>query len=69
MHFFLKIRFVPLWLSWLERSAVNRKVGGSSPPRGDYYKRRAVSSMEERLTTNQEVVGSTPMQPLLVNKC
>jgi hypothetical protein len=25
----------PLWLSWLERAAVNRKVGGSSPPRGD----------------------------------
>jgi hypothetical protein len=24
-----------LWLSWLERAAVNRKVGGSSPPRGD----------------------------------
>ena len=24
----------PLWRNWLARSAVNRKVGGSSPPRG-----------------------------------
>ena len=26
---------------------------------------KAVSSMEERLTTNQEVVGSTPIQPVV----
>ena len=24
----------PLWRNWLARSAVNRKVGGSNPPRG-----------------------------------
>ena len=24
----------PLWRNWLARSAVNRKAGGSSPPRG-----------------------------------
>ena len=27
----------PLWRNWLARSAVNRKVGGSSPPRGDRF--------------------------------
>ena len=27
-------RIQPLWRNWLARSAVNRKVGGSSPPRG-----------------------------------
>ena len=27
----------PLWRNWLARSAVNRKVGGSSPPRGDSF--------------------------------
>ena len=26
----------PPWRNWLARSAVNRKVGGSSPPGGDY---------------------------------
>ena len=26
---------LPLWRNWLARSAVNRKVGGSSPPGGD----------------------------------
>ena len=25
----------PPWRNWLARSAVNRKVGGSSPPGGD----------------------------------
>ena len=25
---------MPLWRNWLARSAVNRKDGGSSPPRG-----------------------------------
>ncbi len=25
---------MPLWRNWLARSAVNRKAGGSSPPRG-----------------------------------
>jgi hypothetical protein len=29
-----KDRFKPLWRNWLARSAVNRKAGGSSPPRG-----------------------------------
>ena len=27
----------PLWRNWLARSAVNWKVGGSSPPRGDRF--------------------------------
>ena len=27
---------MPLWRNWLARSAVNRKVGGSSPPRGGF---------------------------------
>jgi hypothetical protein len=27
----------PPWRNWLARSAVNRKVGGSSPPGGDYF--------------------------------
>ena len=27
----------PLWRNWLARSAVNRKVGGSSPPGGDLF--------------------------------
>ena len=26
-----------LWRNWLARSAVNRKVGGSSPPRDDLF--------------------------------
>ena len=26
-----------LWRNWLARSAVNRKVGGSNPPRDDYF--------------------------------
>ena len=26
--------YKPLWRNWLARSAVNRKAGGSSPPRG-----------------------------------
>ena len=26
----------PSWRNWLARSTVNRKVGGSSPPEGDY---------------------------------
>ena len=26
-----------LWRNWLARSAVNRKVGGSSPPGSDDY--------------------------------
>jgi hypothetical protein len=25
---------MPLWRNWLARSAVNQKVGGSSPPGG-----------------------------------
>ncbi len=28
----------PPWRNWLARSAVNRKVGGSSPPGGDFLK-------------------------------
>ena len=28
---------LPLWRNWLARSAVNRKVGGSSPPGGDDF--------------------------------
>ena len=31
---------VPPWRNRLARSAVNRKVGGSSPPGGDYFKIR-----------------------------
>ena len=31
----------PLWRNWLARSAVNRKVGGSSPPRGAIFSRLA----------------------------
>ena len=27
----------PLWRNWLARSAVNRKVGGSSPPRATFF--------------------------------
>jgi hypothetical protein len=27
----------PPWRNWLARSAVNRKVGGSSPPGGDFF--------------------------------
>ena len=27
----------PPWRNWLARSAVNRKVGGSSPPGGDHF--------------------------------
>ena len=27
----------PPWRNWLARSAVNRKVGGSSPPGGVYH--------------------------------
>ena len=27
----------PPWRNWLARSAVNRKVGGSSPPGGAYF--------------------------------
>ena len=30
-----KIENMPLWRNWLARSAVNRKAGGSSPPRGE----------------------------------
>ena len=29
-----KLRVKPPWRNWLARSAVNRKVGGSSPPGG-----------------------------------
>ena len=29
-----KVVIKPLWRNWLARSAVNRKAGGSSPPRG-----------------------------------
>ena len=29
-----KVVNMPLWRNWLARSAVNRKAGGSSPPRG-----------------------------------
>ncbi len=28
----------PPWRNWLARSAVNRKVGGSSPPGGVYFR-------------------------------
>ena len=28
---------LPLWRNWLARSAVNRKVAGSSPARGDHF--------------------------------
>ena len=28
---------VPPWRNWLARSAVNRKVGGSSPPGGEAF--------------------------------
>ena len=28
---------MPPWRNWLARSAVNRKVGGSSPPGGDSF--------------------------------
>ena len=27
----------PPWRNWLARSAVNRKVGGSSPPGGEMF--------------------------------
>jgi hypothetical protein len=27
----------PPWRNWLARSAVNRKVGGSSPPGGEHF--------------------------------
>ena len=32
-----KLRVKPPWRNWLARSAVNRKVGGSSPPGGDFF--------------------------------
>ena len=32
-----------LWRNWLARSAVNRKVGGSTPPRGDSFSRTFTS--------------------------
>ena len=28
----------PPWRNWLARSAVNRKVGGSNPPGGVFFK-------------------------------
>ena len=31
----LETKSLPLWRNWLVRSAVNRKVGGSSPPGSD----------------------------------
>ena len=31
---FVEEHVKPLWRNWLARSAVNRKVGGSSPPGG-----------------------------------
>ena len=39
---FIKYTFtynhMSLWRNWLARSAVNRKVGGSSPPRDGFFK-------------------------------
>ena len=36
-EFWLLPNVKPPWRNWLARSAVNRKVGGSSPPGGDLF--------------------------------
>ena len=38
-----------LWLNWLEHSTVNRKVGGSSPPR-TAFKKLLIAQLVERAT-------------------
>ena len=36
-HYLPTMGHMPPWRNWLARSAVNRKVGGSSPPGGAKY--------------------------------
>jgi len=37
MIIFLKKMYQSLWRNRLARSAVNRKVGGSNPPRDEFF--------------------------------
>ena len=52
-----------LWPSWLRRAAVNRKIGGSIPPGSVYVH---VAQWIARVTSNHEVVGSTPTMDSLM---
>ena len=36
-HYLPTMGHMPPWRNWLARSAVNRKVGGSSPPGGEKF--------------------------------
>ena len=42
----------PPWRNWLARSAVNRKVGGSSPPGGEYFNFFEIDSWMWRTRAN-----------------
>ena len=51
IHLFLKLQtHKPPWRNWLARSAVNRKVGGSSPPGGANFFTIFFFNLEKKLT-------------------
>ena len=51
-----------VWLSWLERTTDNRKVGGSSPLGPTISLRHGgLAQLGERLICIQEVSGSIPL--------
>jgi hypothetical protein len=39
------VPYKPLWRNWLARSAVNRKAGGSIPPRGASYLKSVIMDL------------------------
>ena len=51
---------LPLWRNWLARSAVNRKVGGSSPPRGvdTFCKNNSNTLMSYNQSITYSICGS-----------
>ena len=50
------------YLSWLERTTDNRKVGGSSPlGPTNFLRYGGIAQMGERLLCTQEVIGSIPI--------
>ena len=60
MRVYLPLGGMGPYLSWLERTTDNRKVGGSSPL-GPTINRGGLAQLGERLICIQEVSGSIPL--------
>ena len=62
----MKLIWKPPWRNWLARSAVNRKVGGSSPPGGAIFVFQQKSFLGSK---NLTLAGLEPAIPWFVVRC